>query len=149
GRGAGVGGAAVAVIAVSRLAHAPAAAAGVPCRASIAVVARGRIRCVDAAAVRLARVVGAGVAVVAVERWPAHTGAGCTRVGGRAGVAVLTRVRIEADDLARPGAVAGAVVGADARVVAGAAALLEEAERRAAIAAHEVAVVALLAGVDD
>src|SRR5439155_8540786 len=97
---------------------------------------------------RVARVGGAEVAVIAVEQRPARTRAGGAGVGGRAGVAVLARVRIEADDLARPGAVAGAVVGADVGVIAGAAALLEEADRRAAIAAHGVAVVALLAGVD-
>src|SRR5439155_6471499 len=148
-RVAGVVGADVAVIAVSRLAHARAAAADVPRRAGIAVVARGRIRCMDAAAAPVARVVGAGVVVLAVERRPAHTGARCADVGGGAGVGVLARVRIEADDLARTGAVAGAVVGADVGVIAGAAALLEEANRRAAVAAHGVAVVALLAGVED
>src|SRR5205823_13270723 len=109
---------------------------------------RGRMWTLDAAAVRLAGVVGAVVVGIAVDRRPAHACAGCTHVGGRAGVAVLARIRIEADDLARPGAVAGAIVGADVGVIAGAAALLEEADRRAAIAAHGVAVVALLAGVD-
>src|SRR5207302_10419965 len=99
----GVVGADVAVVAVSRLAHAPAAAADVPRRAGIAVVARGRIRCVDAAAGRVAGVVGAGVAVVAVGQRAARTRAGRAGVGGGAGVAVLARGRIEADDLARPG----------------------------------------------
>src|SRR5207249_7789521 len=130
-------------------ADAPAAAADVRRRAGIAVVARGRVRCMDAAAAPVARVVGAGIVVLAVERRPAHTGARCAGVGGGAGVGVLARVRIEADDLARTAAVAGAVVGADVRVVAGAAALLEEADRRAAVAAHGVAVVALLTRVDD
>src|SRR5207249_3746726 len=81
-------------------------------------------------------------------RRAAHAGAAGTGVRRGAGVAVVAGQRVRGASHAGGGAVAGAA--ADARVVgAGLAGRLELAGRRAAVARGEVAVVALLAEVDD
>src|SRR5205823_2460869 len=126
-----------------RAAHAGAAGTGVGGRAGVAVIAWQGVRGVHAARRRVARVRRAHVGIVAVDRWPARTG-----VRGGAGVAVVAGQRVRGASHAGGGAVAGAA--ADARVVgAGLAGRLELAGRRAAVARGEVAVVALLAEVDD
>src|SRR5206468_11345328 len=174
-RVAGLGRAPVAVIAVGRrAAHAGAARAPIRRRAGIAVVAPLSVRGADArpgragvaggagieivarqgvwrvhaAGHRVARVGRAHVAVDAVGRRAADADAARTGVRRGAGAAVVAGERVRGAPHARGGAVAGAAT--DAGVVgAGLAGRLELAGRRAAVAGHEVAVVALLAEVHD
>src|SRR5207253_10864913 len=113
-----------------------------------AVVARQCVAEVHAAdRGRRAEVGRADVGVVAVRRG-AEAGAEGARVADRADVAVGAGNRVEAQEPTRPGTVAG-VVGADAGGGAGRAERLERARRGAAVAGQLVAVVALLARVED
>src|SRR5207249_5350487 len=90
----------------------------------------------------------APVAGDAVGRRAADAGAARTGVRRGAGAAVVAGERVRGAPHARGGAVAGAAT--DAGVVgAGLAGWLELAGRRAAVAGHEVAVVALLAEIED
>src|SRR5439155_3752587 len=165
----------VGVVAVGRgAADARSVRTGIRCRAGVAVVARQGIRSADTYAGRAGvagsarvtvaagqgvhsvhaargRVAGIGrahVAVVAVGRWPAHADAARARIRRGAGVAVVAGQGVRGTAHARGGAVAGAAT--DAGVVgASLAGCLELAGGRAAVARHEVAVVALIAEVDD
>src|SRR5207245_5389553 len=129
-------------------AHALAARAAVACGGGFAVVARQRVAEVHAAdRGRRAEVGRADVGVVAVRRGAEACAEGA-RVADRAEVAVVAGNRVEAQEPTRPGAVAG-VVGADARGGAGRAERLELARRRAAVTGQGVAIVALLAHVED
>src|SRR5262249_21781371 len=147
GGGAGVDGAGDAIVAVGgRTADADPVRAPVAAGTRVAVVARGGVGDVHAAAARVAEVVGARVAVVA-ERGASHAHPARAHVGRGAGVAVVAGPGDEDGGAARAGAVAGAV-GTGVRVGAGCAGRLEPAGRRAAVSAERVAVVALLAGVE-
>src|SRR5439155_715295 len=119
---AGVPGADVAVIAVGRWpADARPARAGVVGRAGATVVAGRRVVDVDAALDRIAGVVGARVAVVAVRSGAADAVSRGASIGGRAGVAVgaggpvgLRRIRADtARGIAGPGEVTLVLGGAD------------------------------------
>src|SRR5262249_58190358 len=95
-------------------AEADAAAAPVVGRTRVRVVARCRVVRVGAAGRGIAGLVGARVCVVAVARWAAHAGSAATRIGGRAGVAVVAgggavRVRTARGDVAGVGRVDVAV----------------------------------------
>src|SRR5207244_1913488 len=131
-----------------RAAHAGAAGAGVGGGAGVAAVARGAVWGAHSARGRPARVRRAHVAVGADGRWAADADPARTGVRRGAGVAVVAGERVRGASHAGRGAVAGAAT--DAGVVgAGLAGRLELAGRRAAVAGHEVAVVALLAEVHD
>ena len=93
-----------------------AARAGVRRRAGVAVVARRRVVRVDAAGRRVARVVRAHVAVVAVGRRAADAEAARAGVGRRAGVPVVAGGGVVRVDAA--GRRVARVVGADVAVVA-------------------------------
>src|SRR5207247_675327 len=146
---AGVRGAYGAVVAVEgRPADALATRACVGGRAGVAVVAcRGVVR-VHAAGCRIAGIRRADVAVVAVGRGTADADPAGARVRRGAGVAVVAGRRVRRAARAGAGAVARAARDADA-VGAGLAGWPELAGRRAAVAGHEVAVVALLAEIED
>src|SRR5439155_507760 len=147
---AAVGRARVAVVAVRRgAADAAPGRAPVVRRAGVAVVAGRRVVRVHAADRRIAGVVRARVIVVAAERWPTDAGAVRALVGGGARAPVVTTASVEARHLADARPVAGAVVGADVPVVARRFGGLELAGRRAAVAVQRVAVVALLARVEE
>jgi len=95
---------------------AAAARAGVEQRERIAVVAGCRVRRVQAAGARAARVVGVDVPVVAVERRPRHTRPEGAGVPGGAGVAVGAGAGVVRVYAAEHGV--AAVGGADVAVVA-------------------------------
>src|SRR5207244_1709169 len=121
--------------------------AGVAGGAGIAVVAGQGVRRVRAADRRVAGVGRTRVAVVAVERRPPDACAGRAHVRRGAGIAVVAERHVRRGQ-AHAGAVAGSV---HARVGAGARAprCLEPAGRRATVPVQGVAVVALLAEVED
>src|SRR5438132_294415 len=84
--------------------------AGVGLRAGVAVAAGSCVRRVDAAGRGIAAVVGAPVAVVAIRRRAADALAVAAGVVGRAGVAVVARIRVRNVETAelRVAAVVGA-----------------------------------------
>src|SRR5206468_2652804 len=116
-RVAEVVGAAVPVVAVERgAALAGARRAPVSGRTGVAVVAKARVRGVNAAEHRVAGVFGAGIAVITADRG-ADAHAGAASIAGRARVAVATGARIRVVGAAAHW-VAG-VVGARIAVIAG------------------------------
>src|SRR5439155_15165901 len=150
GRIARIVGADIRIVAVGgRAADADAAGAGVRRGAGVAVGAGRGVRRVHTARGRVAGVVGADVAIVAVEGRAADADAAGAGVGRGAGVAVVAHRQGGCAAAAHPGAVTGG--GGETRGGAGAglAGRLELTGGGAAVAGHRVAVVALFTRVEE
>ena len=115
---AAIGGASIAIIAVEgRTADAGAGGAGVAGGAGIAVVTRGAVVGIDTTGLRVAAIIGANVAVVAVGRRAADALATGADIEGGASIGVVAFHRV-VDELATDPGDAG-IIGAQVVIVAG------------------------------